>query len=1113
MLRVICALFVLTSTAAALARAPASAEQAPPPKRTVILDPAPLLPTLQFDHLTIEDGLSMGQTVAIAQDKQGFMWFGTRDGLQRYDGNKFVYYRPDPERPEGLGDSVITKLLVDDEGYVWVGTWSAGLTRIKPGTSEMVSYRHSAKDEETLGANAIGALLLDSEGVLWVGTLGGGLNRFDRKTGKVKRYINEVDDPESISSDYVIALLEDAAGTLWVGTEDGGLDAFDRKAETFTVYFKDPSVPESLSANTVTSLFEDSAGRLWVGTTGGGLNLFDRQEQTFRHYKHDPKEPTTLSDNNVSVLHEDSAGNFWVGTKDGGLNLMDVKSGTFTAYKYDRSDPRSFGYGDLMSVYEDKEGTLWFGTHVGLSKLDRTRLAFRVYKHSPERRYTLSQSIIYAFFEAKDRRLWLGSLVGLDRVFLDNGKVRNYAFTPEQRQLFQDIRTIWADPDSGYAWVGVPEEGLLRLDMQSGKIQQYKFDPNELEGIGGPSVQVIYPAADGKLWIGLWGRGLDLFDPKTQEFEHFPFDPLESDLPSGFISSIYPSRDGKTLWLGTVHAGEHHGGLAAMDIAEGTFKVYRHDAKDPGSISSDTVLTVYEDSRGILWAGTGGSGLNRLDPDAKAFKRYDTKKGLSNDTVYGILEDEDKHLWISTNRGLNMLEVESEKFTVYTTADGLPRDEFIQGAYHKGEKLLYFGSMDGALVFDPKQVTRNPFVPPVVLTSFSKLNQAVDLGKPLADVPVIDLNYRENVFAFEFAALSFRAPEHNHYAYMLEGFDNEWREARMGRFASYTNPDGGEYVFKVKASNNHGVWNEAGTAIRLRVEPPPWKTWWAYTLYVVSLVSAILLYVLYLRRKHKSEMAQQALQKDLELTGAVQSLFLPKNNTFASEELCVAGYYRPAAHSSGDWWWYEPRADGSLLVLVGDVTGHGAGPAMVTASIASSFRTLEQLAGERNLAPESILEHMHQNMARICQGAFNMTVSMLYVEPGATRFRWWCAGAPPILVRSGQKLDVIPGRGTPLGATGDFDASEKARELKPGEQIIIFTDGVSELTLANGRQLGLNKLRKLVTALGEDELAPAMRDYLSKELEKLLAGRAADDDITFAVIGRLAAGSAAKLAS
>ena len=803
---------------------------------TVPQDRRPRDNDVRFDRTSIAEGLSQSTVECILQDRKGFMWFGTEDGLNRFDGYSFTVFRHDPQDANSLSNNYVRCMLEDQSGALWIGTWGGGLDRFDPETQQFTHFRHSPVDRHSLSHDNILCLYEDRSGQLWVGTGGGGLDLFDRENDRFVHEQHHPHDARTLSGNAVSAVLEDQWGELWVGTTQAGLNRLTPGRGQFTHYHSTGEDPHSLSSNAITALHEDSEGVLWIGTADGGLCRLDRQNDRFIRLQHNPEDPTSLSNNSVQVIYEDRSGVLWIGTSEGGLNRHDRRRNQFLHYRNDPFDPHSLSHDDVLSIYEDRGGVLWIGTFGGgLSRANPANQKFVHYHSDPNDPSSLSDDSVRAILEDSAGVLWVGTYSGgLNRFDAESGKWTHYQHDPDDPDSISSnlVRSIYED-SHGFLWIGT-DGGLDQFDRSTGRFAHYRHDPDDPHSLSHDSVWPIYEDSDGVLWVGTMGGGLNRFNPDRDSFTHYLNNPEDyRSLSHNNVSCILESYDG-VLWVGTVG-----GGLNRFDRATRRFTAYRHDADDPYSLSNDRVLSIGEDYRNRLYVGTWGGGLDRLDRASGRFAHFREKDGLPNDVVYGIVEDHLTYLWLSTNRGLSRLTPSSDKFRNYDVSDGLQSNEFSPGAHHMGPSgVIYFGGINGFNAFYPPQVKDNPYPPPIVITAFKKLDQTVMTD--IASDCEIELSYTDNFVAFEFAALDYTAPHKNQYLYRLEGFDPHWISAGDRRYQSYSNLQAGEYIFRVKGSNNDGIWNREGLAVYISVRPPVWDSWWFRGALAALLVGSVL---------------------------------------------------------------------------------------------------------------------------------------------------------------------------------------------------------------------------------------------------------------------------------
>ncbi len=803
---------------------------------------------VRFEHLTIEDGLSQNAGLAIFQDSRGYLWIGTQDGLNRYDGYGFKIYKHDPGNPNSLSHNSILSMGEDKNGSLWIGTWGGGLNRYDPTTETFTPYLPNPEDPASLSDGTIYSIRSDSNGDLWIATLAG-LDRYHPETDTFEHFRNDPNNPNSLSSDAVSYIFEDSNRQLWIGTgaggvEGSGLNRFDPSSGIFTHYQHDDSDPESLASNNIASIVEAPDGTLWIATggfslPGAGLDNFDPQTGKVKHFKHDPQNEHSLSGDDVMTLWLDPDGALWIGTWDNGLSRMNLADpGYFTRYQNDPFFPDSLSGDAVWSLFRDRSGILWVGTsHSGINKLPANAGQFSLYRNNPGNPGSLGANAIGAFAEDKRGNIWVATWGGgLDRFNPADGTFTHYHHDPENPNSLSDdlFMDVYVDPYN-MVWAGTLGKGLNHLNPATGRATHYLHDPENPNSLADDNIAAFLPDKNRGLWVGTFG-GVSLFDPNTNSFTNYSNDPANpSSLSSNTVVSLYLDSN-NILWIGT-----WGGGLNQLDLNDprqtdpetAALTRYVHNADDSNSLSEDSVWSIHETSDGFIWLGTQ-LGLNRLDPRSGEFKHYTEKNGLPNNVVLGILEDDDGNLWLTTNNGLAEFDPRTETFTHYDTSDGLQSNEFNSNAYFQSsDGTMYVGGINGFNLFRPEEIQPNPVAPQVVVTRFDVFNesQLVDLT---GRTP-IELTHQQDVISFEFSAFDFQAPQKNQYTYKLEGFDDDWIQSGNRRYVTYTNLPGGDYIFRVKASNSDGVWNEQGAAIPIVITPPLWQTWWFIGSLVVGL--------------------------------------------------------------------------------------------------------------------------------------------------------------------------------------------------------------------------------------------------------------------------------------
>ncbi len=794
---------------------------------------------LEFEHFTTKDGLSQSTIACILQDNKGFMWFGTQNGLNKYDGYTFTNYLYDSDNPASMLGSFVMEITEDSEGNLWIGTES-GLNRYDRAIDGFIRYGHKINDPNSLGGDEVRAILEDSRNNLWICTINGGLNLFDRENEKFIQYKHDETNPNSLSSNDITAIFEDSRHNLWIGSMHGDLDLFDRENGVFTHYYYKN---KKLSDTEIWSIAGDSEGNIWICTYRNGLYkmyLNNTGDYDFIHYKNDIYDISSISGNAIFTVFEDSKGRLWVGTENEGLNLFDRENNRFIRYKADYYSDEGLNNNSIWSIYEDRTGNLWFGTHAGgINMMPKFGGYFRHYKNNPGDKNSLSHNSVTSFCEDARHHIWVGTDGGGLNLFdRKNGTFIN--FDRENSNLSNNTVLSIFEDSRGNLWIGTWDGGLNLFDRERGKFIQYTPENSNLCS---NTIFSIFEDHNGVLWVGAFFGGIGYFDRALHTFINYT--PENSNLSDDNIRVVTEDSYGN-LWV----AGAQ--GLNLFDREKETFTLFTHDENDKKSLTPGYVLSILESDDSTLWIGTTG-GLNKFDRKNQNFIQFHIKDGLPDDAIKGIREDNTGNLWISTNKGLSMFNPETEEFKNYDVSDGLQDNEFYQCSHYKsvnGE--LYFGGVHGFNVFNPENIIENPYIPPIVITDFRIFNKPVPIGQDsplqayIGETKEIELSYRQSVFSFEFAALNYISSKKNQYAYKLDGFDINWNNIGTRNTATYTNIDPGEYIFRVKGSNNDGIWNEDGASVKIIITPPFWQTWW-FKLVSISIIVLLVFFIFYMK--------------------------------------------------------------------------------------------------------------------------------------------------------------------------------------------------------------------------------------------------------------------------
>jgi len=891
---------------------------------------------IRFKRLTIDDGLSLSSVYAIFQDSKGFMWFGTEDGLNRYDGKNFRIFRPDASNPNSISQKWVDQIYEDKSGILWFGS-RGGITSFNPKNEVFTQYKHALEASKSLSNDTVLCFLEDNEKQLWVGTLAG-LNRINLETGILSRISLQNNELEGLSTKINVLFLDDDEN-IWIGTEIG-LYLYDKQAQKLSQielnisnrpifrilsiaqgndriwigtnhglisYFLKKktaelhSIPNSLlnpnPSQIIENIYKKNDEEIWIGATDG-LYRFMKTEKTFKAYVYAPDVSNSQSINPIKPIWGDLHGDIWYGTFGAGLYKI-TKEGLISNYNNNPGDQKSLSSNSIHSMYEDRAGLHWFGTFGGgINIFDPLSHKFDLVTNNPNDINSLSSNFVWSMMEANNGSVWIGTNnTGISKYNPKTEQFIHYNHHPNNpnslsnptvRYIFQDSRgDIWAATDGG---------GLNKFMPQTGSFKHYRYSPNDINSISSDFVRGIYEDHNGVLWVGTQ-QGLNSFNPATEKFKRFLSLPGDNtSLSHNYIyTGIIQDRKGN-LWVGTIG-----GGLNKMDIQSGTFKSYLNDPQNPESISDNMVFWIYEDIQGIIWLGTN-SDLNRFDPETEKFKRFGLNEGLPNDVIYGILPDEDNNIWLSTNYGLSKFNLKNYSTKNFDINDGLQSNEFNGGAAHLGKSgKMYFAGIYGLNIIDPKKLKVSENKAELTITSLEVFGQEIEVIEPyqiilqekskyevfesdgkyffsesISYTDEIVLDYENNFFSLEFAALNTPLPDKVEYAYIMENLDKDWNYAGNRNFVSYARLKPGSYTFKVKAQNPDGLWSESIAELKIRIKPPFWHSWWFIALEIFVAFNLFMLIYRYLLKSKTNKLLQaqneQITQVNKQLSESEQSL-------------------------------------------------------------------------------------------------------------------------------------------------------------------------------------------------------------------------------------------------
>jgi signal transduction histidine kinase/ligand-binding sensor domain-containing protein len=785
----------------------------------------------RFGHLTVDDGLSSNRIRCLYRDSKDYLWMGTDVGLDKYDSYQIKKYRYGEKQPGTISSDKINCIYEDRGRNLWFGTLD-GLNLYDPAKDNFTVFKNNPADNNSLNSNCINSIIEDKDGIIWVVTDRNCLNKWIPETQEFIRYQFDIEKSD-INPRPSRMIATDSKGNLWIVSLSRGIQSFDPQSGKFTKY--DDAFLD-LGYNCYKSMYIDNQDKMWIATDGygffsfdpvtskfeqfgskgdgkgtnqnivldilpeddrylllavdqGGINRFDKVSETFEYILYDQTNDEGLNNNGIWCLHRDREGILWIGTSGGGINYYNSKEDRFKLFTNTGNGPRSLSYNFTGCFFEDHLGLIWIGTDGGgVNVYDPETGNFKKYKHEPSDPYSISGNVIRGIAEDKDHDIWIGT---------------------------------WG-------------AGLNRYDRKTGRFFRYMTDNNDPSSISNNTVWNLIIDHNNTLWLSLYDVGIDLFEIGKGVTSRFRPDPDNPGSLSGNNSWFFFEDLNKKMWICTQN------GLDLFDSTTNSFKVYHFPDNDIGA--------VYIDNGGYLWVGSNTKGLFMCHQNGTILKTYDITNILPNNRIHAITQDSKGGIWISSNYGLSRLNTEIQHIRNYSKADGLQDDQFYQQSFLKTRKgEMYFGGYNGFNSFYPDSLKDNDFIPPVYITDFQIFNKPVIYGSQEGQFPIhvseakeITLTWRQSVFSFSFNAINYTHPKKNQYAYIMGGFEKEWNYTDASRrYVTYTNLDPGEYTFRVKATNNDGIWNEKGVSLRIIILPPWWSTWW-FRLVVISLIIFIL---------------------------------------------------------------------------------------------------------------------------------------------------------------------------------------------------------------------------------------------------------------------------------
>lgn len=1107
---------------------------------------------MKFWHLNVKQGLSTNTVTCFLQDSQGFMWVGTQDGLNRYNGHTFEVYRYETKNPHSLTNNYINYLYEDSNGTIWVATSGGGIlnydaklnrfNRINiKGGSKYIAYMHE-----------------DAQNNFWVAA-GNSLYKKNRQK-------DEFVALPYFTSANIVAFLQMDTYQFLVATDGDGFFLLDIKTNQHKHFLHEEKNENSLCNNNITSIFKDIQEKIWIGTSQG-LDRFDLQDFSFTHFRQGADKGKSLLTAPVRVIHGWSK-DILFSSENGGLSKLDLSTMRFTHYLHDENNSESLSDNSVWAIHVDKQNRIWAGTFSsGISIADPYREKFS----KPD--IILRNKTVNAILKDSKNRLWVGTEGGL--VVKDGDKTLYYEHDPKQKNSLPNnpVLAVYEDLQQRI-WVGTWNGGLSLFDENTKSFFSYEVGYQSNKQLSNPNIfEIVQSAKNKQFFLASFGGMIVLESENPPIFKAYANDPSNPNSISGnYLMSIYEDKKGN-LWVGST------GGLNHFDYATKKFTRYTHQEEDTNSISNSDIKCVLEDSKGRLWVGTAG-GLNQMLPNGH-FLKYTTQNGFPNNVINSILEDNQGNLWLSTNLGLCCFNPETKKCRNYDDSDGLQSNQFKADSRFKAKDgQLFFGGVEGFNAFYPDSIKDNPYLPKVLITGLKIFNKPVNIGdydsllkQHISQTKEVRLSHEHAVFSLDFVALNFTLSNKNQYAYKLEPFEKEWNEVGNQRSATYTNLNAGTYVFRVKASNNDGLWNEEGTSLKIIVLPPWWETWWFRTIVFLIIGASIITYnrlrikalekqkiklekLVAERTKALQQANEEIKTKNEELQSSEEELRqnmeeleanqeelkaqkeqlenafaqLHKQNTkvqdsiryaeriqqaiLPHEDILASAFqehfiiYKPKDVVSGDFYWYfeiqsEDKKNVKKFLAVVDCTGHGVPGAFM--SMIGNTLLREVVESKHIHEPAHILNELNQRIMtslnrrdKHFQDGMDIALCVMqYTEEDKINLKF--AGAKRPLLYFKDSLQEIRLDHTSIGHKIDVQYKQQELLLEKDTVLYLTTDGWIDIINQERQRFGSQRFKEMLSQ-GAFLPFPTQHAFFLKELEDYQKDAEQRDDILFLAV-------------
>lgn len=1073
---------------------------------------------MQFQHLTVEQGLSSSTIHTIVQDKNDFIWIGTEDGLNKFDGYNFSVYRHDILDKHSISGNSVHTIYEDTEGLLWLGVFDGSLSCFNPKTHTFTNYLPREHHTDSLNHIDVNTITEDRFGRIWLGTSGGGINIFDKKSKRFLKYNSEKPESAPTIDNYIFSFTKDKDGSIWAITKSNSIYEIDPVTLQANEYFLPVQLMQQRKQQKKKKIFIDSKNNLWVGSKKG-LYTFNKTTKRFTRVCDSQKQICSAT---IMQISEEEGKGLWICTDGKGLYFYDFQSKHFHHYEH-LALPKHLSSNAVYSLLIDRDKNIWVGTfNGGLNFHANNSNKFQLYQYHKGNKSSLSNSSVLSFCDFDDNYVVIGTDGGGLNLFnVKSGTFYNdYPLIEKINSSFNGIaKSLFRDSENRL-WVGTYADGLLRVDLASGQIKHFKHNKRDTNSLADNNVWTIYEDKNKDIWIGmLWG-GLDKYIPETESFEHHQNDPYNNEsLPANLVFDIEEADS--SLWLATIS-----GGLVRFNEKENIAIPYKHNSSNKNSICSNDLICIYVDHKKNIWAGTK-RGLSSYSTSSKLFSNYSTEDGLPSNFITGISEDRMGNLWITTLNGLTQFSPAKNAFKNFNVNDGLQSNEFNKNSIFKNKDgLIFLGGINGFNIVNIDSINFNYRAPKVVISEFRVFNTPVILEEDPTKKHdfLVTLNHTSNYVSFEFTALDYAAPEKNKYAYMLEGFDSDFQYTNADkRYITYTNLDPGEYILHVKGSNSDDIWNNEGVKVKLVISPPFWKT----NMFILGLV-LLLIFITqaFIRSRSKrlqkanQELAnkvrlrtveieqqkeeimtqrdeivaqrdnikqqrdemleqQQDIMASIMYAKRLQSALLPPDKAITNffDEYFIL--FKPKDIVSGDFYWLGTK-DQKIILVAADCTGHGVPGAFMSVLGISYLTDMVSKLSDTFHASDIlerlnsyVVEALHQT-DRFMSNKDGMDISLCVYDPETLELQFAGANNSVIIIRNHEAI-VLKADRMPIG----YSYSERKEfnnhslQLEKGDMLYMFSDGYPDQF---GGPKGKKYFTKRLKQLFIDISAFSMRD-------------------------------------